>query len=177
MSLFSKFESSWAKYSKIKKTIIWILTIFLSIAMILFLLRPYGELAYNHTHSISKKWFFVVWHKIPNRGQLIIFKNPHQHIYPANSQWVKYLRGIPGDHLEILGDKVLVNGNLIALANTNGPDGHRLTPLSFNGTIPSHQYMALGTSPDSFDSRYAEFGLVGEDQILGTGYPWPLGPE
>ena len=57
------------------------------------------------------------------------------------------------------------------MADTKGPDGNLLEPLAFNGIIPPHTYLAMGISPDSYDSRYASFGLIDEDQIMGTGIP------
>lgn len=177
MTYFYWTKKQWENFFTKNIAFLLVLLAMLSVLSILYSMKPYWEISHNPTHSISKTWFVTHWHAIPDRGQLIVFKNPDQHIYSPTSRFVKYLRGLPGDRLEILGEKVFVNGKLMALANTLGPDGKPLAPLSFNGVIPPKKYLALGTAADSFDSRYADFGLIDEEKILGTGHALPFGPE
>jgi conjugal transfer pilin signal peptidase TrbI len=37
--------------------------------------------------------------------------------------------------------------------------------------IPANQFYVAGTSADSFDSRYSNFGLIDANNIIGVAYP------
>jgi len=100
--------------------------------------------------------------KLPNRGDLIIFK------YPKNEsmQYIKRLVGLPGEKVEIIGRTVFVNGHALVESYVQ-----YLYPKSFNehygpADIPHNQYFVLGDNRDnSQDSRH--FGFVKRTEILG----------
>lgn len=91
--------------------------------------------------------------------------------FKDGQQMVKYIRGVPGDHVEInVNDAVLINGKPVehglALARLlNQPEA------DFRGqkTLGDNEYWFMGTSPISFDSRY--FGTIKYEQIIGRAYP------
>lgn len=92
-------------------------------------------------------------------------------IFPDDTKMVKFVRGVPGDTIDITSSQVIF---------INGADhgfgfwlSDRLgkTPEDFvgKGEIPDQRYWMMGTSDLSFDSRY--WGTIHEDQIIGRAYP------
>ena len=61
-------------------------------------------------------------------------------------------------------------GEAVGLAKVRAFDGHPLAPISPTVIPPGHFYVQ-GMGPDSFDSRYAESGLVSAEQVLGVVVP------
>lgn len=100
----------------------------------------------------------------------------------ANEEWrepfadgapmMKFLRGMPGDTVKVTTERVFINGEPVegatglALYKTLGQE----TPDHFHTTLTlaEDEYFFLGTSDDSYDSRY--WGPVKKDQIQGRAY-------
>ncbi len=58
----------------------------------------------------------------------------------------------------------------MGLAKTHAYDGHPLAPIAPVVIPPGHFYVQ-GIGPHSFDSRYAESGLVRAEQVVGIVVP------
>lgn len=94
-----------------------------------------------------------------------------QPFYPDGTKMVKYLRGLPGDHVEIRSQGTVHINN--ELEGQGFPYAEKLQQKmeDFVGeTILKHDhYWFMGISSRSFDSRY--WGTVQHDQIIGRAYP------
>lgn len=106
------------------------------------------------------------------RDKIFLFKakglNP---FYEDDTDMVKYLRGLPGDTVEIQKNlNIYVNGNYFGYglvhAETLGTPKESLIGKS---KLKKDSYWFMGTSNQSFDSRY--WGTVKYDQIVGRAYP------
>tara|TARA_R110002051_G_scaffold325827_2_gene431772 strand:- start:2629 stop:3192 length:564 start_codon:yes stop_codon:yes gene_type:complete len=91
--------------------------------------------------------------------------------FDEGTHMVKILLGVPGDHVAITEDAVImVNGEEVAtglaLAEDLGVD-----PAAFMGetVLKEGHYWFMGESGVSFDSRY--WGTVHEEQVIGRAYP------
>lgn len=138
----------------------------------------------------------VVHHKIlstgePKRGDVIVFRLPDD----PSTNYIKRLIGLPGDHIQVRGRQLYVNGSLIPL-QMNGPyegprndgphenavvgteflDGveHQVlfipsrSTADFEAIVPAGQYFFMGDNRDnSRDSRYREVGFVPERNLVG----------
>jgi signal peptidase I len=96
------------------------------------------------------------------RGDVIVFK------YPQNPDvaYVKRLIGLPGDHLEMIGRTVYVNGKPLTEKYTQYIDAGSAYGHFGPYDIPEGQYFAMGDNRDnSQDSRY--WGTVPRDHIIG----------
>lgn len=161
-------------FKKEHKIIFWS---FVGLCVVMFFVKIatlFFTIGINPTHSISEKYVLIHRHAIPVRNEIIVFRQPSQPIHPSNTQFVKFLRGLPGDIVKVEGNMIFINGKKAASAIDLDPSGKPFSPLAFSGVIPPHQYLALGTAPDAFDSRYEAFGLVDESNIIGSG-PWAWG--
>lgn len=82
---------------------------------------------------------------------------------------VKYLRGVPGDKVEIRQDtRIYVNGEMTG-GGLRYAEKLGMPKDAFIGSAQLEGYWFMGTSTYSFDSRY--WGTAQEDQVLGRAYP------
>jgi len=106
-----------------------------------------------------------------HRGDFVVFSFTGDGIrhYPglAGQPFFKIVRGLPGDTISIAGREVRINGEAVGVAKTHAFDRHPLAPIA-PGVIPAGRYYVQGLSPDSFDSRYRESGLVRLEQVIGV---------
>jgi signal peptidase I len=96
------------------------------------------------------------------RGDVIVFKYPKG----PETAYVKRLIGMPGDHLEISGRDVSVNGKKLTEKYTQFIDSASVYEPYRVYDVPQDQYFAMGDNRDnSQDSRY--WGFVPRDHIIG----------
>jgi len=108
------------------------------------------------------------------RGDFIVFSfdGEAQNSYPGlhGQPFFKIVRGLPGDTVTVAGRQVAVNGENVGMAKPHAYDHQPLTPIAPIIIPPGHYYVQ-GTSPDSFDSRYRDSGLVRTEQVIGVVIP------
>jgi conjugal transfer pilin signal peptidase TrbI len=107
------------------------------------------------------------------RGKLYAFRSRDlSPLYPKGTPMLKYLRGLPGDTIEILeNEQVWVNGHYTesGLSVATVKLGMRKADFVGKTILSDDQYWFLGTSPQSFDSRY--WGSISAKQVTGRAYP------
>jgi len=134
--------------------------IFCSIALcIIFLICGYG-IRYNSSQSLPQKLYLAVPAISPKIGQIVTFCLPASQV-----TFAKLMMGLPGDFIEVKNQKIYINGS------EKGAIVDAFTPIE-SGIIPDGFCFVLGMHPESFDSRYAEFGLVPQDSIKEQ--LWPI---
>jgi conjugal transfer pilin signal peptidase TrbI len=136
---------------------------------------PRVPVLFNVTPSLPYRMAWMQHGEHPlQRGDLIVFAfdGEAQDHYPGlrRQPFFKRVGGLPGDTVTVDERKVYVNGQLVGLAKTHAHDRHPLAPIA-PVVIPAGHYYVQGSSPDSFDSRYREAGLVRADQVLGVVVP------
>lgn len=91
--------------------------------------------------------------------------------YEDGTQMVKFLRGQPGDRIKIHEQgNIYVNDELVGFGLVHA-EQLGMTAENFVGeaTLQEGSYWFMGTSDESFDSRY--WGTVSDEQIIGRAYP------
>ena len=107
----------------------------------------------------------------PGRGDAVVFDPPEAAGSPV--PYLKTVRGLPGDRVEMDGDRrVSVGGAVLGVAKTQALDGRALEAAS-PGLIPPGHYYVHADHVDSHDSRYAEIGLVPRERIRGRALALP----
>lgn len=109
----------------------------------------------------------------PQRGDVIVFHPPSD----PGSVYVKRVIGVPGDHISITPDAVIVNGHklnepYISIIDPNAPENASVFPSIVLGP---NQYFVMGDDrQNSIDSRV--FGYVPRANIIGKAefVFWPL---
>lgn len=94
-----------------------------------------------------------------SKGVFVKFSHPASAI-----PLVKQIAGLPGDEVRILNQCVYVNDIPSGELKTHSKSGKEFSPTP-EGEIPAGQCFVSSPHPDSFDSRYAEFGLVQIDDL------------
>lgn len=126
---------------------------------------PYG-LRINQTNSLPYKLFFSkpIDKIAPNT--YVMFNHPASPI-----PLVKCVIGVPGDQISREEATVLVNNKAVGKCLEHSPSGKILTPIE-PGNIPKGFIFVCATHPESFDSRYQEFGLINIEAVKEI--LWPL---
>jgi signal peptidase I len=109
----------------------------------------------------------------PQRGDVIVFHPPSD---PGTS-YVKRVIGVPGDHISITANAVIVNGHTlketyISSLDPSAPENASVLP---NITLGPKQYFVMGDNrQNSTDSRF--FGYVPRTNVIGKAefVFWPL---
>jgi conjugal transfer pilin signal peptidase TrbI len=136
---------------------------------------PQLPIVFNWTPSLPYR---VAWVRPApptlHRGDYVLFAfagEAQQH-YPGlrGQPFFKRVRGLPGDTITVQERVVSINGQPVGWAKTQAYDHRPLAPIRAM-TIPPGSYYVQGTSPDSFDSRYASSGLVRTGQVIGLVQP------
>ncbi len=111
-----------------------------------------------------------------HRGDYVAFTAEQMEPFYRNGTLaVKIVAGIPGDHVVVRTEGIWINGRYWG-ALVHVQPGKRLRSLGRrpadyvrDETVPPHQLWVMGTSPDSYDSRY--WGEISDDQVLGRAHP------
>jgi conjugal transfer pilin signal peptidase TrbI len=112
----------------------------------------------NSSDSLPHKLFWAYAKGEVKVGQIVSFKR-------FDTVVAKEIVGLPGDPIEVVDGVVWVGGREVGKALEVSPSGKNMTLLT-RREVPEGKVFCRGTHPESFDSRYAEFGLVGEDEIV-----------
>jgi signal peptidase I len=108
----------------------------------------------------------------PTRGDIVVF-SPTDTLKQQNFKdaFIKRLIGLPGDKVEVKGEKLYVNDQLIQENYIDEKPNYDYGPVK----VPPNQYLVLGDNRNnSYDSHY--WGFVPRDRIIGKAVVrfWPL---
>ncbi|MFI5342792.1 MAG: S26 family signal peptidase [Chlamydiales bacterium] len=120
----------------------------------------------NVSNSLPFSYFIGYRINEPTHGMYVTFEHPESEILLA-----KRIAGLSGDLIEIKNQQVYVNHIPYGIIQERSPSSRPLTAIQ-EGKIPYGYVYVYGTHPSSFDSRYAEFGLIPISQLKEQ--LWPL---
>jgi signal peptidase I len=131
---------------------------------------------YTSERLIVNKILYDV--RAPKRGEVIVFHAPE------GKDFIKRVIALPGETVQVIGDKVLINGKeseqtfLKAAYEKAAKEGHPYNILDYPETkVPDGAIFAMGDNrSNSKDSRNAQVGFVTYGQIVGRAdlIFWPL---
>lgn len=103
------------------------------------------------------------------RGDLIQFRASNVGHGFEGYPWVKMVGAVPGDRVEIRGERLFINGRLRDQLWLVKALGKKPGDFDTSYTVPPGEYFVMGTTPESFDSRY--WGTIKREQIIGSASP------
>ncbi len=124
----------------------------------------------NSTESLPHTIYLLQKNKIPKRGDIVSFQKDTQGVLSTETQFIKQIIGIAGDTVNYEKDKVFLNHQYVGQLKTKSKEGKTLF-AGYEGEIPSGFLFVYTPHPDSFDSRYAQIGLIHESEIIAVAYP------
>ena len=126
------------------------------------ILKDHVALVHSSTHSLPYTYFLKLKTVRPVLGSYTCVHSPW---YGGNV--IKEIAGKPGDPLTYDEQGHLwIGEKLIGKPKQETVKGQLLTPIKA-GAIPQGHVFLKGEHERSFDSRYAEMGLIPEDQLDG----------
>jgi conjugative transfer signal peptidase TraF len=162
MSRWSLIESS--RPTRLHFARYWLLYTVMAALVSLFQINY--RIGLNLSDSLPYRLYLVRNNSQFERGELIAFKYQGSYTkFEQGAGFIKQITGLPGDLVDADHGEVTVNGQSQGRAVLS-PD----SPLSViqAQVIPNGYYFVHGEHPLSFDSRYAQQGLIHHNQITGT---------
>jgi len=136
------------------KQVILLLGLFSLVLVSLSLQRPIGGIRINRSPSLSHRVFFGSRFGTKERsGGLVSFRHTSCVLPMA-----KRIIAKAGDFIEVRRGVVLVNGHTLPF-RTRSSSGQSYSPIQV-GEVPKGHVFVVGDHPDSFDSRYEQFGCI-----------------
>lgn len=126
----------------------------------------------NWTNSLPYRLVWVEYGAQPALGDLMVYHfvgSPFRHEDLSGLRFFKRVAGVAGGRIEVSDRTVTVNGRMVGFAKLRTRTGEKLDTIA-PGIIPAGHYFAQSDSLDSFDSRYAQSGLVKESQVIGVAH-------
>jgi conjugal transfer pilin signal peptidase TrbI len=122
----------------------------------------------NKSESLPGRGYICKLGTPVKRGDLIVFKKDK---FPL--LLLKRVIGGAGDVVTVSGDQVLLNGSAVGTLQQATSTGEALVPITPQAVpqrILEGQWFVMGSHPRSFDSRYASFGLVRDQDMVGKAW-------
>lgn len=153
------------------RKIYWIFSLFFLTAWIIVSQTRLMECLSNSLNNVHYVLFLKS--KTIKRGDIVAIQGHREDHVGALKKWPysKRVLGIPGDYIVYNKGGIAVvpqeSYRLPLLSKTS--KGKPLTPLDTN-IIPEGYLFVAGDNPQSFDSRYEQFGLVPLEKIWGRAW-------
>ena len=132
---------------------------------------PWYVLLVNRSNSLPQTLFLLDKTRAPGCGDYTAFDMPSDARFYRGSRMIKHIRGCAGDIVHVEGQRVLINNQSAGLAMRRSSNGQyrlqRIDPI----VIPHGKVYLAASHAQSYDSRYASFGLRNTSELLGTARP------
>lgn len=137
------------------------------------------ETRWNISESINANFFIIDKSILPERGEYVAFNyyditNEHYKSgmlkTPPQVVFIKKVIGVAGDTVSQQNREFFVNGQSAGIAKIKSKGSRPLKANEFQGVIPSGYYYVHTPHKDSYDSRYADVGLIPVAEIRGVAY-------
>ena len=129
---------------------------------------PIGFYWIDHKHVSRGDYVFV---RLPERVRKLVEERGY---LPPNVPLIKRVVGVTGDKICRVGQKILIDGITVAVAQRSDGLGRELPEWQGCHIITKDSVFLLQDHPHSFDSRY--FGPVDRGLIIGRAtrlrFPW-----
>jgi conjugal transfer pilin signal peptidase TrbI len=155
----------------VRKTILPIVFGSLLLTATLWILSQHYWFGINLSQSLPYH-FVVIEKNVPIiRGDFIVFRFKGNEVAGRlhGMSFFKRVEGVAGDTIERTNRNIRVNNVDVGFALSATNSGEKLDPIT-DTIIPNEKFYVRGTHPMSFDSRYAQCGLVHRSQIIGKAH-------
>jgi conjugative transfer signal peptidase TraF len=124
----------------------------------------------NQSFSLPYKYFIVFKGIETFKNDFVSIKG-HRPLYVEGEiGFVKRLVGVSGDSIVVKQNRCFVDHKFVGFIRKKTREGRDLRPINFK-KVPQGYVFVIGDSWDSYDSRYASFGLVKKEHVQGKAFP------
>ncbi len=140
--------------------------------LIVVILTHHWKLAYNYTNSFAPNVVCdsALGQKDVERGDYVAFYPPKAQPPAMRCPFVKKVVCLPGERIRTYGQQIFCEDKPVAVAKKVSLKGEPLQKIQ-DQLLGEDDYFVLGTHPDSFDSRYSNFGPINRCRFIGKAYP------
>jgi conjugal transfer pilin signal peptidase TrbI len=131
---------------------------------------PWYELIVNRSDSLPGSVYFLDKTKAPLCGDTTVLDMPVESRFYRGWRLIKIIKGCTGDVISNNGQEIFINNHSagVSMARTSN-NQYELFPIGV-GAIPGDKVYLATSHRNSYDSRYASFGLRDRSELLGTAY-------
>ena len=128
-----------------------------------------GYPSINLDESLPGKLYWTFPHPDGlKQGDTVVFRFKGSRYFPHGAIFIKKVACIPKQKLVEKNRCFTCNGKPIGCAKERDRKGNPAPLFKWNGIIPPGKYFVVGTSRDSYDSKY--WGFVDKTAIIGKAY-------
>lgn len=162
---------TWARQPGVLPFVLAFILMGLMLTASAYALSPWYELLVNRSNSLPQTLFLLDKTRAPRCGEYTAFDMPNSARFYRGSRMIKHIRGCAGDRVNIEGQTVFVHGEPVGVAMRRSSKGRYVLQPINPVIIPPGKVYLSATHPQSYDSRYASFGLRDVNELLGTARP------
>jgi|SaaInlStandDraft_3_1057020.scaffolds.fasta_scaffold01352_8 conjugal transfer pilin signal peptidase TrbI len=129
---------------------------------------PWAELIVNKSNSLPGVLFLLDKTTPPQCGDTTVIDMPVEGRFYRGSRLIKIIKGCGGDVITHDGRETFINHHSVGVAMETSTDGKHVLTVIPDSTIPDNKVYLAATHHQSYDSRYASFGLRDRRELLGT---------
>ena len=134
------------------------------------------RLIWNASPSVPTGLYWIT-NGTPKRGDIVLVELPEPYksiadqrgYLPKNLPALKRVRALSGDQVCRLERRILINGEVVSVAQLHDNRGLKLPEWRGCRTLKPDEVFLLTDNPKSFDGRY--FGPVDRSAITGIAHP------
>jgi len=142
----------------------------LLLASVVYAVSPWYELIVNRSDSLPGNIYLLDKTMPPQCGDTTVFDMPVNSRFYRGWRLIKNIRGCAGDVISKNGQEIFINNHSVGVSVVRTSDNrYELSPITV-GTIPIGKVYLAASHRNSYDSRYASFGLRERSELLGTAY-------
>ncbi len=162
---------AWAQLPAVRPFALGFIVCGLLLSAGMYAASPWYVLLVNRSDSLPQTLFLLDKTRAPGCGDYTAFDMPRDARFYRGSRMIKHIRGCAGDIVHVEGPRVLINNQPAGLAMRRSSNGQytlqRIDPI----VIPHGKVYLAARHAQSYDSRYASFGLRNTSELLGTARP------
>jgi conjugal transfer pilin signal peptidase TrbI len=162
---------AWAAQPIVRPFIIAFVGLSLLLTAGVYAASPWYELLVNRSNSLPQTLFLLDKTRAPSCGDYTALDMPRTSRFYRGARMIKHISGCAGDRIHVKDRAVFINDLPVGVAMTRSSNGRYLLEQIEVGVIPRGKVYLSATHPQSYDSRYASFGLRDASELLGAARP------
>lgn len=139
-----------------------LVAIIIFVAVYFFCVYTIGHPCINLDKSLTGKLYWAIPYHGIRQGDIVVFKFRGSRYFPRGAMFIKKVACLPGQKLIEENRCFTCDGKPIGCAKKTDKLGNPAPLFKYRGIIPPGKYFVVGTSKNSYDSKYWGFVDIGD---------------